>query len=51
MVLKTGKHADYFCYVHESPEVLTVQVHGLGKGAGWMTVQHTLVGCVNPLKH
>lgn len=31
-MLKTGKHADYFCYVHESPELLTVQVHGLGKG-------------------
>lgn len=31
-MLKTGKHADYFCYVHESPEVLTVQMHGLGVG-------------------
>lgn len=28
-VLQAAKHADYFHYVHESPEVLTVQMHGL----------------------
>ena len=28
MVLKTGKHADYLCYVHEKLEVLTVQRDG-----------------------
>lgn len=37
-VLKTGKQADYFLYVHESPEVLTEQMHGLWKGGrlGWL---------------
>lgn len=31
-LLKTGKHADYLCYVHENPEVLTVQRNGFWKG-------------------